>query len=128
VTYTYDKVLKYISNRDLIGLEEKHMKMIFLSFLSINNVYIPYSEIELNHGYSDIILYPDSRYSVKNSQIWELKYVKKDEMPDKKINEAKEQLKRYEQDEKFIRLASDTKLFKYIIVGTFNGVEIIEVE
>ena len=57
-----------------------------------------------------------------------MKYVKKDEMPDKKINEAKEQLKRYEQDEKFIRLASDTKLFKYIIVGTFNGVEIIEVE
>ena len=68
VTYTYDKVLKYISNRDLIGLEEKHMKMIFLSFLSINNVYIPYSEIELNHGYSDIILYPDVDIASKTAK------------------------------------------------------------
>jgi hypothetical protein len=125
IHYTYDKVLKYISNRDLMGMEEKHIKMIFLSFLSVNNIYIPYSELELNGGYSDIVLYPDSRYGVQNSHIWELKYLKKNENREKKIQEAGEQILKYERDEKFIRLAKDTKLFKYIILGTKDGVEIL---
>jgi hypothetical protein len=125
VTYTYDKVLKYISNRDLMGMEEKHIKMIFLSFLSVNNIYIPYSELELNGGYSDIVLYPDSRYGVQNSHIWELKFLKKNENREKKIQEAGEQILKYERDEKFMRLAKDTKLFKYIILGTKDGVEIL---
>jgi hypothetical protein len=125
VTYTYDKVLKYISNRDLMGMEEKHIKMIFLSFLSVNNIYIPYSELELNGGYSDIVLYPDSRYGVQNSHIWELKFLKKNENREKKIQEAREQILKYEWDEKFMRLAKDTKLFKYIILGTKDGVEIL---
>jgi hypothetical protein len=125
VTYTYDKVLKYISNRDLMGMEEKHIKMIFLSFLSVNNIYIPYSELEMNGGYSDIVLYPDSRYGVQNSHIWELKYLKKGENKQKKLDEAREQIKRYEKDEKFLRLAKGTRLYKYIIVGTKDDVEII---
>jgi hypothetical protein len=125
IHYTYDKVLKYISNRDLMGMEEKHIKMIFLSFLSVNNIYIPYSELELNGGYSDIVLYPDSRYGVKNSHIWELKFLKKNENREKKIQEAGEQILKYERDEKFMRLAKDTKLFKYIILGTKDGVEIL---
>ena len=125
IHYTYDKVLKYISNRDLMGMEEKHIKMIFLSFLSVNNIYIPYSELELNGGYSDIVLYPDSRYGVQNSHIWELKYLKKNENREKKIQEAGEQILKYERDEKFMRLAKDTKLFKYIILGTKDGVEIL---
>eukprot|EP00831_Metopus_contortus_P031052 TRINITY_DN25392_c0_g1_i2.p2 TRINITY_DN25392_c0_g1~~TRINITY_DN25392_c0_g1_i2.p2 ORF type:complete len:158 (-),score=40.38 TRINITY_DN25392_c0_g1_i2:31-504(-) len=126
VSYTYDKVLKYLSNRDLIKLEEKHIKMIFLSFLSINAIYIPYSELELNGGYSDIVLYPDTRYGVKNSHIWELKFLKKGEDRDKKIKEAREQIKRYERDEKFMRIAEGTTLFKYIILGTKEGVEILD--
>ena len=125
VTYTYDKVLKYISNRDLMGMEEKHIKMIFLSFLSVNNIYIPYSELELNGGYSDIVLYPDSRYGVQNSHIWELKYLKKGETRQEKLDEAREQIKRYEKDEKFLRLDKGTKRFKYIILGTKDGVEIL---
>jgi hypothetical protein len=125
IHYTYDKVLKYISNRDLMGMEEKHIKMIFLSFLSVNNIYIPYSELELNGGYSDIVLYPDSRYGVQNSHIWELKFLKKCETRQEKLNEAREQIKRYEKDEKFLRLARGTRLYKYIIVGTKDDVEII---
>jgi hypothetical protein len=126
IHYTYDKVLKYMSNRDLIGMEEKHIKMIFLSFLSINNIYIPYSELELNGGYSDLVLYPNSRYGVKNSQIWELKYLKKGEYREEKLQEAKEQIARYERDEKFLRLAEGTEIFKYIILCTKDGVEIVK--
>ena len=126
VYYTYDKVLKYMSNRDLIQMDEKHLKMIFLSFLSVNMTYIPYSELEMNGGYSDIVLYPDTRYGVKNSQIWELKFLKKADDREAKLKEAREQIKRYENDEKFLRLAKRTKLYKYIILGSKDGVEIVD--
>ncbi len=126
VHYTYDKVLKYMSNRDLIQMDEKHLKMIFLSFLSVNMTYIPYSELELNGGYSDIVLYPDTRYGVKNSQIWELKFLKKSDDREDKLKEAREQIKRYETDEKFLRLAEGTQLYKYIILGSKDGVEIVD--
>ena len=77
-------------------------------------------------GYSDIVLVPDTRYGVKNSQIWELKYIKEKEDPQEKIKEAKEQIKRYEQDEKFQRLAAGTTIFKYIILAYKDRIEILE--
>jgi len=126
IEYTYNQVIQYISNRDLIKLEEKHIKMIMMSFLSITQAYIPYSELEMNKGYSDIVLVPDTRYGVKNSQIWELKYIKEKEDPQEKIKEAKEQIKRYEQDEKFQRLAAGTTIFKYIILAYKDRIEILE--
>jgi len=127
VQYTYDKVLKVMSNRDLIKMEEKHIKMIFLSFLSVNAVYIPYSELELNGGYSDIVLYPDSRYEVNNSQIWELKFLKKGDDRNEKLKEARAQIKEYENDPNFQRLTANTTVYKYIIIGTKDDVEIIDV-
>ncbi len=125
IEYAYDKVMQYISNRDLIKMEEKHIKMIFLSFLSMNEIYIPYSELEMNKGYSDIVLVPDTRYDVKNSQIWELKYIKDNEDPQEKIKAAKEQIKRYEQDQKFQRLAQETTIHKHIILAYKDRVEIL---
>lgn len=125
IEYAYDKVIKYISNRDLIKMEEKHIKIIFLSFLTMNQVYIPYSELEMNKGYSDIVLVPDSRYGVKNSQIWELKYIKENEDPQQKIEDAKEQIELYEKDEKFLRLAEGTKIYKYIVLAYKDRVEIL---
>jgi len=126
IEYTYNQVLPYLSNRDLIKLEEKHLKMILMSFLSITQAYIPYSELEMHKGYSDIVLVPDTRYEVKNSQIWELKYIKEKEDPQQKIKEAKEQIKRYEQDQKFQRLAAGTDIYKYIILAYKDRVEILE--
>src|SRR6056297_1878716 len=126
IQHTYNQVIQYISNRDLIKLEEKHIKMIMMSFLSITQAYIPYSELEMNKGYSDIVLVPDTRYNVQNSQIWELKYIKANENPGEKIKDAKEQIKQYEADKKFQRLAQGTTLFKYIILGYKDKVEILE--
>jgi len=126
VEFTYDKVKKYMSNRDLIGMEEKHIKLIFLSFLSVNNIYIPYSELEMGGGYSDLVLYPDTRYGVKNSQIWELKYIKEKEDPKEKIKDAIEQIKKYEQDAKFQRLAAGTDIYKYIILAYKDKIELLE--
>jgi hypothetical protein len=56
------------------------------------------------------------------------KFIKKDENPEGKTNEAKEQIERYEKDEKFLRLASDTTILKYILVGSFDSVEILKVD
>jgi len=127
VEYAYDKVMKYVSNRDLIHFEEKHIKILLLSFLSMNQVYIPYSEPEMNKGYADIVLVPDSRYGVKNSQIWELKYIKEKENPESKIKEAKEQIQRYEADEKFLRLSEGTQVFRYILLAYKDRMEILEI-
>jgi hypothetical protein len=103
--YAYDKVIQYIS------------KMIPLAFLAMNHIYIPYS---------DILLVPDSRYGVKNSQIWELKYIKDKENPAEKIKEAKKQIKKYEQDEKFLRLTQGTDIYKYIILAYKDKIEIMD--
>jgi hypothetical protein len=65
------------------------------------------------------------RYGVKNSQIWELKYIKENEDPEQKIKDAQEQIKRYEKDEKFLRLAEGTKIYKYIVLAYKDRVEII---
>jgi hypothetical protein len=80
----------------------------------------------MNKGYSDIVLVPDTRYNIKNSQIWELKYIKEKEDPKEKIEEAKEQIKKYEQDPKFQRLSQDTTIYKYIILAYKDRVEILE--
>ena len=116
-----------------------------MSFLSITQAYIPYSELEMGDflkdkkvprsfeetklqmaGYSDIVLVPDTRYGVKNSQIWELKYIKDKEDPQEKIKAAKDQIKRYEQDQKFQRLAKGTTIHKHVILAYKDRVEILE--
>jgi hypothetical protein len=141
IEYTYNKVITYLSNRDLIKLEEKHIKMILLSFLSISQAYIPYSELEMwdflkgkkvpcsfeeTKLHTSMVLIPDTRYNVKNSQIWELKYIKENEDPKKKIEEARKQIERYEQDIKFQRLTHETIIYKYIILAYKDRVEIID--
>jgi len=64
---------------------------------------------------------------VKNSQIWELKYIKEKENPESKIKEAKEQIKRYEKDEKFLRLSEGTQVFRYILLAYKDRMEILEI-
>ena len=36
---SYDKVMEYISNRDLMNFGEKHIKILLLSFLGMNQVF-----------------------------------------------------------------------------------------
>lgn len=124
IKFAYEKTREYLSNRDLIQMDEKSIKMILLSFLTMNSVYIPYSEIEMNGGYSDLVLIPDTRYKVNNAQIWELKYIKKNENKEEKIEQAKQQIKKYEQDIKFIRQTKGIKVYKYIILATKEKIEI----
>ena len=73
-----------------------------------------------------MVLVPDTRYNIKNSQIWELKYIKENENPQEKIKDTKKQIKQYEQDPKFQRLAAGTTIYKHIILAYKDRVEISE--
>ncbi|MGV8147021.1 MAG: AAA family ATPase [Alkaliphilus sp.] len=98
IEYISRNVLKKLSNRDLIQFDEKYIKAILFSYLTISNVFRPRSEQEIENGYIDIYLEKDIRTpEAKYEWLIELKYLKKSES--KQIEKAKEeglkQLKRY---------------------------------
>ncbi|MGV8154243.1 MAG: AAA family ATPase [Alkaliphilus sp.] len=98
IEYISSNVLKKLSNRDLIQFDEKYIKAILFSYLTISNVFRPRSEQEIENGYIDIYLEKDIRTpEAKYEWLIELKYLKKSES--KQIEKAKEeglkQLKRY---------------------------------
>ena len=80
----------------------------------------------MNKGYADIVLVTDTIYRVKNSQIWELKYIKEGENSEKKIADAREHISRYEKDEKFLRLSKGTTIYKYILLAYKNRMEVLD--
>ncbi|OFI05003.1 hypothetical protein CLOACE_19720 [Clostridium acetireducens DSM 10703] len=52
-TMLVGKILEDLSNRDLMQMDEKHIKMIFLTLLGIDSTYFIQSEAENNKGYVD---------------------------------------------------------------------------
>jgi len=105
------KVFKYIAQmikentgiRDYI-YKEQTVKAMYLAYLSMTPYFVIKSENEMNKGFCDIFLKPLNPY-VEYIGLLEFKYIKrgKQKPSKKKINslleEAKEELDRYEQDE-----------------------------
>jgi hypothetical protein len=105
------------SIRDLISLESD-IKMFYMTYFSLNRLYASISEIELNKGYSDILLLkaPNIKDDIPNILI-EFKFFKQNQNINKTllnqtINEAKEQIKRYKQTSKFQIDKSIVVIFK----------------
>ncbi|MCK4257354.1 MAG: AAA family ATPase [Halanaerobiales bacterium] len=99
-----NNILQVLSNRDLIQFDEKYLKMILVTYLSLANVYKISSEREVEGGYIDILLEKDIRYpDVKYEWLWELKYLKKSERNQlgRIKKEGLAQLKRYAESDKF---------------------------
>ena len=71
------KVLQLLSNRDAMGMDEKHIKTLLLALLFQSPAYFIQSERELNRHYPDILLLERSPYKVNYQHLIELKYVKK---------------------------------------------------
>jgi hypothetical protein len=92
-------VLEDLSNRDLIKLDEKSVKMMFLTLLGVDNTYFIKSEDENNKGYVDIMLKRKIQFKdiTKFQWIIELKYIKESERDtlDKVKEEGLKQLKSY---------------------------------
>jgi phosphate starvation-inducible protein PhoH len=78
-----------------------------MTYFSLNRLYASISEIELNKGYSDILLLkaPNIKDDIPNILI-EFKFFKQkqkvsDELLQQTIEQAKEQIERYRQSSKF---------------------------
>jgi hypothetical protein len=96
--YLNDEVKKQSSIRDYIE-GEAFMKGFLIAYLSLNPFYEVKSEAEITKGYVDILLNP-IRDEISYGAVIEIKYISKSnytkELEKQKIQEAKEQLLRYD--------------------------------
>ncbi|NNG67671.1 AAA family ATPase [Caldanaerobacter subterraneus] len=119
VEFISTNILRRLSNRDMVKFDEKYIKVILFSYLTISNVYRPISERETEEGYIDIYLERDIRIpDVKYEWLIELKYVKKSEKDkvEKIREEGIEQLKRYGES-KGLQERKDVKQVLIIFIG-----------
>ena len=116
-------ILEDLSNRDLIQMDEKHVKMMILTLLGVESTYFIQSEAENNKGYVDIILKRKIQFEDITKFQWliELKYIKESERNtlEKVKEEGLIQLKNYEQSklvqEEFGK--DDLKKVLIVVVG-----------
>jgi hypothetical protein len=100
IDYISQNVFSKLSDYDLQQFDEKYIKILLLSYLLLNTLYIPMSEYETASGRTDIFLQRNPKYSadVKYEWVWELKYCKTKSTP-KEIAQATqdglEQLNQY---------------------------------
>ncbi|MCB2306071.1 ATP-binding protein [Clostridium estertheticum] len=71
-------ILEHLSNRDLIQMDEKNVKMMILTLLGVDSTYFIKSEDENNKGYVDLMLRRKIQLKdiTKFEWIIELKYIK----------------------------------------------------
>ena len=110
---------RYSGNRQL-KLREGLFQAFFLAFMSWNYMYDPAPELELNHGYNDIFLFPKiGSVGVEHSYLIELKYLKpedSDAVKNKYIEDARKQLRDYAADPKSSSLSRGTSLHLTAVV------------
>jgi hypothetical protein len=75
------RILEDLSNRDLIQMDEKSIKMMLLTLLGVDSTYFIQSEAENSKGYVDIMLKRKIQFKdiTKFQWIIELKYIKESE-------------------------------------------------
>ena len=101
-----ESTLSRLSNRDYITFNEKYIKLIFLTYCYLSRIYLVKSEYEVEDGYIDIALLKQVNMEPKYFGIIELKYISKskytekgEEIVQEKLEEAKEQLRKYNTSE-----------------------------
>jgi hypothetical protein len=119
VEVTVNHCEKFSGNRQL-KLKEGLFQAFFLAFLSLNPIYEMAPELELNHGYNDIFLFPKiGSVGVEHSYLIELKYLKpedSDAVKNKYIEDARKQLRDYAADPKSSSLSRGTSLHLTVVV------------
>ncbi|WGZ94338.1 MAG: AAA family ATPase [Candidatus Thiothrix putei] len=71
-----EQALQCLSNRDAMGMDEKHVKVLLLTLLYQSSVYFIQSEREMNRKYPDIMLLERNPIAVDHQHLIELKYSK----------------------------------------------------
>ncbi|MCK5855333.1 MAG: PD-(D/E)XK nuclease domain-containing protein, partial [Sulfurovaceae bacterium] len=109
--------------RDHYGFREKHFHVITLSLLSFAEFYFIDSQPELNNKYPDIMLIGRDE-KVPNNYLFELKWAKKKDDYEKLKQEGIEQIEGYL---KLDKIKSIPKLRSFLLLGSKDGVEFLEV-
>jgi len=117
------EVIQILSNRDYQGFDEKYFQIISLSFFSFAEFYFIESQPEMNNKYPDILLIGrDPR--TPNNYLFELKWIKgKDDYNYIK----KEGIKQVQGYLKLDKIRAIPKLRSYLLIGSKDGVEFLEV-
>lgn len=123
-----EEVQKQTSVRDYLG-GEKVIQGFLLAYLNVTDFFLTWSEREAGSGFSDIFLepflarFPDMPFGY----LIELKYVPRSEFKEsllqKKIKSAKDQLRKYANDERVKKIAQKVTLKKLVVV--YKGWELV---
>jgi hypothetical protein len=121
INYVSNNIFQRLSNRDLIGFDEKYIKLMLLSGLFRSRLYVPDSEKEVEHGYIDIFLQRSPLLpEVQYEWVWELKYLKKDEATEAVVvttlEAARVQLEKYQGSALFAG-RDDVKFAALLFIG-----------
>jgi hypothetical protein len=93
ISYISKNVLSKLSNYDLQNFDEKYIKAVLLTYLILDDNYIPISESEVDSGRVDIFLQRNPKYSTaKYEWVLELKYCKTTTKKSEIIQKRKEGL------------------------------------
>ncbi|MCA0389611.1 MAG: ATP-binding protein [Bacteroidetes bacterium] len=100
------KIMEPLKDNDFQNFRESNLKMIVISILSLNRIFIIDSEREISNGRLDLLLTRYDAYDSKYQFLIEFKYLKmKDESKYEQIkNEGIAQLQRYRSSEEIKRL------------------------
>lgn len=124
-------ILEDLSNRDLIKMDEKNIKMILLTLLGVDSTYFIKSEDENNKGYVDIMLKRKIQFKdiTKFQWIIELKYIKESDKNtlEKVKEEGLNQLKGYAES-KMVKEELGTDNLKKALVIVVGKKDIYTVE
>jgi hypothetical protein len=118
-----NEVITTLSNRDHHGLEEKHFQVISLALLSYAEFYFIESQPEKNRKYPDIMLVGRDE-KVPNNYLFELKWKKDKDNYERIKKEGIAQVKGYLELDK---IKAISKLRSYLLIGSKDGVEFLEV-
>ncbi|WMJ79487.1 AAA family ATPase [Clostridium sp. MB40-C1] len=113
-------ILEKLSNRDLQNFDEKYIKVIMMTLLNMNKMYVIDSEREVEKGYIDIFLTKAVQYKEYVDYEWiiELKYIRESDR--KKLQETKEQaleqLKGYDESYQIEKGLGKEKVRKIVVI------------
>jgi len=118
-----NEVIKTLSNRDHYGFREKHFQVITLALLSFADFYFIESQPEKDNKYPDILLVGRDE-KVPNNYLFELKWIKEKDNYNKIKQEGVEQVEGYL---KLDKIKNISKLRSFLLIGSKDGVEFLEV-
>jgi hypothetical protein len=101
-----EDLLHALSNRDSIGFDEKHVKVVMFTYAQMSELYTLKSEYEALKKYADLVFMPQDDKPELAIQMFEFKYIKKSDESEETIAaalaEAEKQLMEYSSAEEFL--------------------------